>query len=328
MTRKMSRKTTSPSTSQLVPTPELTLMDHLRELRGRLFWVATSFLVISATAYPFFNQIVSVLVRPLDGQKLYYLTVAGGISFIIKICLYVGIIGMLPLLVYHIYQFLRPVMKHHSSKIAALYILASITLGVAGIAFAYFMSLPAALKFLTDVGIEQVSSLLTIDSYISFIVSYLIAGALLFQLPLIMLIINNITTLPPKLLLGFQRYVVVISFTLAALISPTPDVVNQTILAIPMVLMYQIGIVAIWIVQRQRRGETASAAVRVASIFAPSSLVEKSDAPTTSPFIKATKRQQPHATRKSLPRRSIDGISRTTAVHHTQSQATQSAIDS
>lgn len=140
------------------------------------------------------------------------------------------------------------------------YTFTSTILAILGIAFAYFVSLPAALHFLTNIGLKQVTALLTIDAYMSFIIAYLLAGALLFQLPLIMVIINTVTPLSPKKLMNYQRHVIVGSFIVAALISPTPDAVNQAILAAPMILMYQIGILIIWFKRRSANKQVSHGA--------------------------------------------------------------------
>lgn len=221
-------------------------MDHLRELRSRFFWVALFFIAISGATYPFFNQIIGLLLKPLGHQELYYLTPAGGISFIIKICMYVGFIGTLPLIIYHLYKFISPIMDSRNSHRAVRYTLLSTALAVIGVVFAYTVSLPSAVHFLTNFGVTGVNAMLTADSYLSFITAYLLSGAILFQLPLIIMIIDSITPLPPKKMFGFERYLIVIAFVVAALLSPTPDVVNQTMLAAPIIIMYQLGIVLVW----------------------------------------------------------------------------------
>lgn len=229
-----------------------TFADHLQELKSRLFWVAIYFVVASAIAYPFFQQIVHIVTAPLGGQQLYYLTPGGGLAFIIKVCMYIGVIAILPVLVYHLYKFIAPVMKQENARSVMAYTIASSVLALAGIVFAYAVTLPAAIQFLTTINLDQISSMLTIDSYMSFVIGYVIAGALLFQLPLVMLMINSLTPLSPGKLMSFQRYMIVGSFIVAAIVSPTPDVVNQTILAAPMVVMYQVGIVAVWLRNRRR----------------------------------------------------------------------------
>lgn len=229
----------------------MTLMQHVDELKTRLFWVAVVFVVASACVYPFFDQIIGIITAPAANHEMYYFTVAGGLSFIIKICMYVGVIAAIPALVYHLYKFIVPVMNKRHSRNVAIYTVSSALLALVGIAFSYFVILPAALAFLTDISFGKINSLLSIDSYVSFVIAYLIAGALLFQLPVILLSINSIHRLKPKKLLSYERHVLVGAFIFAALLSPTPDAVNQAIMAAPIIIMYQVGIVLVWWSQRR-----------------------------------------------------------------------------
>lgn len=228
------------------------MMDHIRELQGRLFAVVLTFVLIAAAAYPFFDKIAAILMAPLKpDQQLVYLTPGGAFSFIIKVCIYIGIIGSLPMIIYHTYRFLMPALKHVHLKTVLRYTMWSLVLAIAGIVFAYYVSLPAALYFLTSFDLNHISPMLTIDSYFSFVMTYLLAGALLFQLPILMIIINTITPLTPKKLMSYQRHLIVGSFIVAAVISPTPDALNQTLLAAPMIVMYQLGIILIWVRNRK-----------------------------------------------------------------------------
>ena len=244
-----------------------TFMDHLNELKGRLFWVAIAFIISAGAAYPFFDQLIKIIVAPLDGQELYYTTPAGGLSLIIRICMYVGFIGMMPVFIYQLYKFVSPVMKKQSARSLVGYTSVSVLLSAVGIAFAYFVSLPASLYFLTNIEIGQVSSLLTLDAYLSFIAAYIIAGAFLFQLPLIMMLINTVSPLSVKQLMGYQRFLIVGAFIVAAIISPTPDAVNQTILAAPIVIMYQFGILIVWL--RNRRASRLTKPVNARTALRP-----------------------------------------------------------
>ncbi len=236
-------------------------MDHLKELQGRLFSTVLIFLLIAAAAYPFFGVVTEFLMAPLkQGQDLVYLTPGGAFSFIIKVCAYIGLVGVLPVLIFHAYRFFMPAVRQVQLRTVLGYTVASIVLAVAGLLFAYYVSLPAALQFLTGFDLNHINPMLTIDSYFSFIMTYMLAGALLFQLPLIMLIINTIKPLTPSKLMKAQGKIILGSFIVAAAISPTPDAVNQTILASPMVVMYQFGIVMIAIKNRKRKPATATAA--------------------------------------------------------------------
>lgn len=253
--RRSNGRTTKPVTSNSVPSgsSELpTFLDHIHELRRRLFWVVAVILVTSTAAYPFLDSIISVLTAPLGPQRLYYLTPIGGLSFSIKICLYIGVIAAVPFLMYHIYRYLEPIMGQWR-KSALFYVGLSTVFATAGILFAYFVSLPGALRFLTGLNLSNVQAMLTVDSYLSFVMTYLLGAALLFQIPLLLLIINTMTPLKPAKLMKSQRFIIVGAFIVAAIISPTPDIMNQILFALPIIAMYQIGIGLVWVQNRSRQ---------------------------------------------------------------------------
>jgi sec-independent protein translocase protein TatC len=240
-----------------------TFLEHVYELRKRLFWVVAVVLVASSAAYPFLDKIISVLTAPLGNQQLYYLTPIGGLSFSIKICIYIGIMVAVPILMYHLYRYLEPLMGKWR-KSAVFYVGLSSTFAIIGVLFAYFVSLPGALHFLTGLNIEHIQAMLTVDSYLSFVVTYLLGAAILFQIPLLLLIINTMTPLKPSKLMKIQRFVILGAFIVAAVISPTPDIMNQTMFALPIILMYQIGVLLVWLqnssrARRQRKADSAAA---------------------------------------------------------------------
>ena len=291
-----------------------TFMDHVHELKSRFFWVAICFAISSAIVYPYFNVIINALTKPLGDHELYYLTPAGGLSFVIKICLYLGVIGALPAIIYHLYNFIAPVMPRRNSRQVVTYTIASIILAMCGVLFAYFISLPAAVGFLVNFNINNVSAMLTVDSYLSFVISYLIAGAILFQLPLVMMIINSIHRLSPKQLMSYQRHNIVGSFVLAAVLSPTPDVVNQSLLALPMVVMYQVGVVLIWAKNRKRKSNPTTKATTSRRTAEPMMAHDQgallSSIPVQMPIMgqlrsDATSKPQPSS---PVARRSVDGF--------------------
>ena len=249
---KRTHKTVLKSAEKHSPAQQ-TFMEHIHELQSRLFYIAIVFLITAGAAYPFFTDIAAFIVAPLGEQQLVYLTPGGAFSFVIKICMYVGFVASLPVIIYHLFQFLSPVMPVVMRKRLPLFTFGSFFLALSGVAFAYYVSLPAALYFLTSFSVANIDPMLTIDSYFSFAMAYLIAGALLFQLPLVLLIIDSISPLTPRQLMGYQRHVLLGSVILAAILSPTPDVLNQLLLAAPIVVMYQLGIVMIANQHRARK---------------------------------------------------------------------------
>jgi sec-independent protein translocase protein TatC len=279
--------------------------EHIQELRRRLSWIALIFIVASAAAYPFYHDIMDVLFAPLNGRELVYLTPIGGFSFIIKVCSYVGIIVAIPAIIYHGYKFLQPTMKRQP-RAAKRFLLMSVFLALCGISFAYYVLLPAALRFLTTLDIQQVTAMLTVDSYLNFVIAYVIGAALLFQIPVIMLLINNINKIPPGAMMKYQRHVILGAFIVAAILSPTPDVINQSLMAAPVVVMYQVAIVLVLIVNRYRKTKSIEETFFVPQIAnAELELVNKithhQQAPMPNPAVAAS---------SQYTKRTIDGFSR------------------
>lgn len=249
--RNLAKRKTSNSSQVSGSSP--VFMDHIRELQWRLAIVALAFLATGAVVYPFFDKIVALLLKPLGNNlSLVYLTPGGAFNFAVQVCIYAAMIGALPVALYHIYRFVMPAVEKTTLRGVLGYSLSSLLLAAVGVAFSYFLALPAAIQFLTSFDLKNISPMLTVESYLSFVMTYLLAGALLFQLPLFMTIINRIKPMTPRMLMSGQRHVILWSVVFAAVISPTPDAVNQLLLAAPMIVMYQVGIVIILLKNRKR----------------------------------------------------------------------------
>jgi sec-independent protein translocase protein TatC len=224
---------------------------HIHELRQRLLSVGVVFLVGAAIGYWLYDFILDLLLRPLQ-QPLYYLSPAGGFSFVIHICSFFGLLLSIPMASYQLIRFVGPVLPSHTKWWSLQFVTASTLLALLGVVFAYTLSLPAALHFLGEFSTEQVKSLISTDAYISFILVYLSGFALLFQLPLLMLLLHQCFALRPGPLLGHLKWVVLGSFSVAAIITPTPDPINQTIMALPVIVLYVLTVGLIWILNSFR----------------------------------------------------------------------------
>lgn len=230
------------------------------ELQRRFFAVMLVFLIASGISYLYFDKIVNWMLEPLGpNNKLVYLTPGGAFSFMIKVSIYMGLLGALPAIVYNIYRFIMPAVQKVKIATAFMYVTISIILAAAGAAFASFYGLPAALKFLTGFNLYHIDPMLTIDSYLTFVMTYLIAGAGLFQIPLVIIIINSVTPLKPLKMLSKVPEIIVASLVVAAIISPTPDIMNQLLFAGPMVVMYTSSIIIVAIRNHGRSKKQAIA---------------------------------------------------------------------
>jgi len=245
---------------------ESTFADHIRELRTRFFVTAFVFLLAASLAYIFRDPLMTLLLGPLEGQKLMYLTPAGGFTFIFLVSIYAGLALTIPLLVYQIYSFAKPALPLRSQGLGGKLLILSFVLLIAGILFGYMYAVPGALRFLSTFAGDYVESALTADSYLNFIVGYTLGLGLIFQLPLLLFIIHKIKPLTPMGLLKSERWVILFAFIAAAIITPTPDPLNQTIIALPVIGIYQLGVIAVLLsIQRTKRADRVRARRQLAT---------------------------------------------------------------
>jgi sec-independent protein translocase protein TatC len=242
--------------------------------------------MFSAVAYGFHDQLVHYVLSPIGDQKLVYLTPAGGFTFIFQIVMYAGMLMSMPLVIYHLYRFIAPALPKRMHRLGIKIVAASAVLMTIGAGFGYYYAVPAALQFLTAFAGDFVTANLTADSYLNFMVAYVLGLGLLFQLPLLLILWNLARPIKPGGLLSSQRFVLVGAFVAAALITPTPDVFNQCLIALPIVGAYQFGVVSVYLTNRRRR--MADKPVKVAKVVKAPKVLRRSDKQT-----KAAPRSQP-----------------------------------
>jgi sec-independent protein translocase protein TatC len=184
---------------------------------------------------------------PAHHQQFIYTSPGGGINFLFQVCTYAGILFSIPVIIRQLLKFLEPVVSGHIRSMIARYSYVSALLAVAGVLFGYYVGLPLALHFLgNQFTTPQIHALFTIQEYMSFVTVYLVGSALIFQLPVIIMFINHINPISPRRLIKLERYVIVISFITAMIMAPTTNVMNQLVIAGPIIGIYQLSIVMVW----------------------------------------------------------------------------------
>lgn len=245
-----------------------TFAEHLQELRSRLFWSVMFVLAGGVGGYFLREPIQAALMAPLD-QPLYYSSPTGGFDFLFKVCVFFGLLAAVPVLTYNILKFFAPALPQKISSAIVKIMLASMVLTVLGGAFAYYVSLPAALHFLSGFSQGNIHSLISTDAYFSFVMVYIAGFAFLFQMPLLMLVFNKINPMGPGSIMKRQRMVILVSFIMAAVLTPTPDPLNQTIMAVPIILLYQISGILVWLANRPKRRRVHTEKVEASNIRQP-----------------------------------------------------------
>lgn len=243
---------TRPNTPVEPPAPQ-TFTHHIRELRRRLFLAVCVSVVVGSVVYYYRDFFVRIVMAPLHGQKLVYLTPTGGFSFIFMVTFYATMLLVLPFVLYQFYAFLRPAIPRHTSRLSLKIGLAATLLMIAGASFGYVVAVPGGLDFLGDFAADYVTPNLTADSYLRFVLGYVVGIGVLFELPLLLLFWHWIKPLTPGGLLNSERFVVVGAFVAAAILSPSPDALSQAIIAVPIIIVYQLGVVAVLLSIRKAR---------------------------------------------------------------------------
>jgi len=275
--------------------------EHLQELRTRLLYSVGAVLIFATAAYFVQQQIVHYLLKPAHNQHFIYTSPAGGIGFLFQICTDVGIVLALPVIFYQVLSFLKPLIASHVRRFVVRCAFVSAGLALLGLGFGYFMGLPLALHFLGhQFSTSQIQPLLTVSEYMSFVTIYLLGSALLFQVPLLLVIINRIKPQPPRRLLRFERYVIGGAFIVSMLMAPTVNIVDQLVIAGPLIAAYQVGIGAVWLTNRQSRNQR-----QVARLLEQDRQAQAQRQARPQPTMSATSQPRPVV---SLPSRSVRAI--------------------
>lgn len=229
---------------------EMPFLDHLEELRWRIFKAAGALIVctlIGAWLIIRFD-VLSILVAPVvpylaEGQtKLNYLNPVTPFFFVIKTSVLLGMIGALPIIVYQIWAFLSPALEKREKQLIVPALYAGFVLFGAGVWLAYEFALPFSLQFLTGIQTEVLQPMLTADEYLSFVFRLLLAFGLIFELPVVILILSVMGLVTPAFLRSKRRHAIVIITILASLLSPGDVLAVTVIMMGPLVLLYEFSI--------------------------------------------------------------------------------------
>lgn len=224
---------------------EASLREHIQELRKRLLIVVGVFLVWCGVGYVVRQPLTRLILKPL-GQQVYYNTPQGGFEFFMRVIMTAGFIAAVPIIVHQLLRFIEPALgKKLTSKIVRRTLVWSLILALAGITFGYFMILPTSLQFFAEFGGKGVNPLISADSYLNFVLGILATFALLFQLPLIISIIDHIRPLKPQDLTKYRRHVIVGSLVIALLLPFTYDPITQFVIALPIIVLFELSVLVV-----------------------------------------------------------------------------------
>jgi len=241
------------------------LLEHLIELRGRLLRsliaLALAFLVCLYFAEPIF----SVLVHPLlaAGQnKLIYTQLFEAFFVQLKVAFFAAMMLSFPVIANQLWLFVAPGLYRKEKQALLPFIVATPVLFIAGASLAYFVAVPTALHFLLsyqgNLGGVQQEALPSVGAYLDFVMQFLFAFGLAFLMPILLMLLERAGIVTLKQLVGARRYAIVGNFAIALVLAP-PDAGSMILLAVPLIVLYELALVGIWLTERGRKRESASA---------------------------------------------------------------------
>src|SRR5215210_8509332 len=224
----------------------MTLIEHLDELRSRIIKVGAIFILAAIGAWFFRVDIFNLLLEPAQGQlqgKLYVTSVAEQFVSDMKLALYVAFVLTIPVLLYQVWAFVAPAVGDLGRAFTYILITLASSLFIAGIVFGYVFVVPVGVKFLLSWAPDRYDTIITPTNYMAFVTRFLLACGIVFELPAATYVGAKLELIDASLLKRYRRHAIVANTVLAAALTPTPDPFSMILLAIPMILMYELSIV-------------------------------------------------------------------------------------
>ena len=244
---------------------EDTFLYHLFELRNRLIRVLLAVGLVFLCLFPWAKELYVLLAQPLlanlpKGGQMIATDVVGVFMVPMKVALMVAFLVALPYVLYQVWAFVAPGLYAHEKRLALPLVMASVILFFAGMAFAYFLVFPTVFGFMAKMAPEGVAWMTDIEKYLSFVMSTFIAFGVTFEVPVIVIVLVKMGIVELKTLKEWRPYVIVGAFVIGAIFTP-PDVISQLMLAIPLCLLYELGMLMARFVTKNEAAESTTAIV-------------------------------------------------------------------
>ena len=235
------------------------LLDHLIELRTRLLWCVAAFAVAFGVCLYFARPIYAVLLKPMvfaGHEKMIYTDVFEAFFVEIKVAFFAALMVSFPVLATQIYKFVAPGLYVKEKRAFLPFLMMTPVLFGMGASLAYFVAMPVALKFLLGYGGEiggvTQEALPGVGNYLDFVTKFIFGFGVAFLLPVVLMLLERAGIVTREQLKSGRRYAIVGAFAVAAVLTP-PDIISQVMLAVPLCLLYEFAIMAIWFTERRRK---------------------------------------------------------------------------
>lgn len=218
-----------------------TIVEHLDDLRKRLIYSILWLVGFTILSYNYSDVVVRDMVNKAPNMNFVFIAPAELFMAYIKIALICAVALSLPFILYNVWMFLSPGLEKNEKRVILIALFSGGILFILGALFGYMVTLPLSLRFFGEFSIDEVQAMISFNNYLSFASTLVLAFGIVFELPILMVLLVQFNIIKTSLLKKSRKVMVLVIFTLAAILTP-PDVVSQTLLAIPMLILYEIGI--------------------------------------------------------------------------------------
>ncbi len=224
---------------------KMSFFDHLTELRSRIMWSLAAAGVGLVIALYFTERVMKHLVDHVLKIKPVFTTPTEAFWTYMKVAMIMGLFVAMPVVLWNVWAFVAPGLHKHERKYAAPFVIVGSVLFLLGGAFALLVVVPFAVQFLVSFGQQQgLQPMLSISSSIDFVLKFTLAFGLVFEMPVAITLLSMIGVVTPQFLSRNRKYAILINFVIAAILTPTPDVLNQSLMAGPLIILYEVGIIS------------------------------------------------------------------------------------
>ena len=220
----------------------MTIIEHLEELRSRLIKSIIALVITTLFSLFFTRRILQILIAPAGDIKPIFLRPTEMFITYMKVALLSGVALAMPVIVYQLIRFVLPALMPQERRYLTIIIPGATLSFLVGLAFAYFAMLPFALRYLLSFGGDLVEAKLAIAEYITFVTTLLFWAGAVFETPLLVFFLAKIGVITPQMLSRYRKYAILAIAVIAAIITPTPDPFNMMVVMVPLIVLYEIGV--------------------------------------------------------------------------------------
>ncbi|MDP3879004.1 MAG: twin-arginine translocase subunit TatC [Dehalococcoidales bacterium] len=230
-----------------------TIIGHLEELRNRLIKSVIALVITTSLSFMFYQQIFDILTSRAPDVEFIFIEMTEMLGTIMRVCLVSGIILAMPFLTYQLIMFISPALTPKEKRYVYLILPWMTLMFAAGVAFSYYVLIPRMVEFLVSFGGDIATPQIKIGNYIAVVTRLMLAVGLVFELPVLTTLLARLGIVTPKWLADKRRAAIILAFVAAAMITPTIDPINQSLVALPLIVLYEMSIWLAKLVSRKKK---------------------------------------------------------------------------